>query len=245
MSTAGNWRGPNIINGGLIFYTDAGSPNSYINGIFGNSWKDISGNGNAATLYNGPIFNSATASSIGFDGTNDYAETIRTSTLRPDYVTICAWVKYTGVQAVSFISGYGNTRNNGYYLSVSATLNQFRCFAGNGNNIAGGSPLLNFATLNSNINYVCMTFDGATIRGYINGALGASLNQDVVGPLTYPTSGVSQPILGGLYIGSLEGNLGLSRYWTGNIYQIKIYNRALSAAEIQQNFNATRSRFGV
>jgi hypothetical protein len=74
--------------------------------------------------------------------------------------------------------------------------------------------------------------------------LGASLNQDVVGPLTYPTSG-SQPINGGLYIGSLENNLGLSRYWTGNIFQVKIYNRALSASEIQQNFNATRARFGV
>ena len=234
--------GGNIITDGLIFCVDGANTKSFVSGS--TSWNDISKTATFVDLRNGPVYNGTNRGNVLFDGANDYGETPRLTVLRPDYVTISVWVKYTGSQAVSFIGGYGNTGNNGYFLSVSATLNQFRCLAGNGNNIAGGAPILNFATLNSNINYVCMTFDGTTIKGYINGVLGASLNQDVVGPLTYPTSG-SQPINGGLYIGSLENNLGLSRYWTGNIFQVKIYNRALSASEIQQNFNATRARFGV
>ena len=36
-----------------------------------------------------------------------------------------------------------------------------------------------------------------------------------------------------------------SRFFTGKIAQASVYNRALTAAEIQQNFNATKARFGL
>jgi len=45
-----------------------------------------------------------------------------------------------------------------------------------------------------------------------------------------------------MFIGS---NVGAASYFKGNIAQTSIYNRALSASEILQNFNATRARFGV
>jgi hypothetical protein len=229
-----------IVKDGLVLWLDANDKSSYPG--TGTIWTDLSRGGSNATLYNGPTFNSSNGGSIVFDGTNDYAETIRTNVIRPDYVTMCTWVKYTGAQSLSFIGGCGNTNVDGYFLSVSST--QFRFNAGNGNLISGGAPILNFGTRNSNINYLCGTFDGTTIRGYINGILGASLNQTVTGPLTYPTTGGS-PILGGMYLGSLENNLGVARYWTGNIYQTSIYNRALSATEVLQNFNSTRARFGI
>ena len=227
---------------GLIFLLDAANSKSYLNGS--PSWNDLSRTLTRVDLSNSPSYNSLNSGSLFFDGINEYGETPRLSQLRPSYVTMCAWVKYSGSQPVSFIGGYGNTGTDGYFLSVSSTINKFRFSAGNGNPISGGSPILNIADLNSNINYVCGTFDGTTIKGYLNGNLRSTLNQGVAGPLTYPTTG-SSPILGGLYLGSLENNLGVSRYWTGNIYQIQIYNRSLNDSEILQNFNSSRSRFGV
>ena len=54
------------------------------------------------------------------------------------------------------------------------------------------------------------------------------------------------------YSGSVAPNLIVGRddpvsgrYFSGNIPSIQIYNRALSAAEVQQNFNAHRSRYGI
>ena len=47
-----------------------------------------------------------------------------------------------------------------------------------------------------------------------------------------------------VYIGAINPSV-LAAYYDGRISQVSIYNRALSAAEIQQNFNATRKRFGI
>jgi hypothetical protein len=47
------------------------------------------------------------------------------------------------------------------------------------------------------------------------------------------------------YIGRYEYNGGYSRYFNGEIASVRIYDRALTGAEVLQNFNATRSRFGI
>lgn len=229
-----------IVKDGLVLWLDTNDKSSYPG--TGTTWTDISRSALTSSLFNGPTYNPTNGGTLTFNGTTQYGETIRNVAVRPDYVTMCAWVKYTGAQTLAFVGGCGNTNVNGYFLSVSST--QFRFNAGNGNTISGGSPILNFGARNSNINYLCGTFDGTTIQGYLNGVLGGTLNQTTPGPLTYPTTGGS-PINGGMYISSLENNLGVARYWTGNIYQIKLYNRALSSTEISQNFNATRARFGI
>jgi hypothetical protein len=94
----------------------------------------------------------------------------------------------------------------------------------------------------STINYICGTFDGSVLRGYQNGVLRNTVTQPTPGPLVYPTTG-SSPVTGGLHIGIIVSSLAAARYWTGDIYQTSIYNRALSATEILQNYNATKGRY--
>ena len=244
MSTAEG--GGNIVTDGLVLLLDAANTKSYVSGS--TIWNDISKSSLTSSLNNGPTYNSLNNGSIVFDGVDDYGETVRNILVRPNYVTMCVWVKYTGAQALSFVGGCGNTGTAGYSLYINCAAGvptNFGFIAGNGNLISGGTPSVNFGTPGvSTINYICGTFDGSVLRGYQNGVLINSVNQPTPGPLVYPTTGGS-PINGGMYIGSLENNLGLARYWTGNIYQIKLYNRALSATEIQQNFNATKSRFSL
>jgi hypothetical protein len=233
---------PKIVTDGLIFYVDAANTKSYVSGS--TIWNDLSKTFTTTNLFNTPLYTSTNNGGIVFDGVNEYGETPRLTVLRPDYVTMCAWVKYTGTQALSFVGGYGNTGTAGYSLSVNFSGNYFQFIAGNGNTIGGGVPLLIFGSGIGNICYACGSFDGTTIRGYQNGVLINSINQDVPGPLVYPTTG-SSPVTGGLHIGIIVSSLAAVRYWTGDIYQIKIYNRALSATEILQNYNTTKSRFGL
>ena len=65
-----NNYGPKIITDGLVLCLDAADQNSYSGS--GNTWTDLSGNGNNGTLINGPTFTSENYGSIIFDGSNDY-----------------------------------------------------------------------------------------------------------------------------------------------------------------------------
>ena len=82
------------------------------------------------------------------------------------------------------------------------------------------------------------TYDGTIMRIFVNGIeSGSGLS----------TSGTIQNNTQQLTIGVryLARNIGTDHYFSGNIYLSKIYNRALSATEIQQNYNATKTRFGL
>jgi hypothetical protein len=237
---------PKIVTDGLIFYVDAANTKSYVSGS--TIWNDLSKTFTTTNLFNTPLYTSTNNGGIVFDGINEYGETPRLTVLRPDYVTMCAWVKYTGTQALSFVGGYGNTGTAGYSLYINCAggnPTNFGFIAGNGNTISGGTPSVNFGTPGvSTINYICGTFDGSVLRGYQNGVLRNTVTQPTPGPLVYPTTG-SSPVTGGLHIGIIVSSLAAARYWTGNIYQIKIYNRALSTTEILQNYNTTKTRFGL
>ena len=70
--------GPRIVTDGLVLYLDAGNNKSYPGS--GNTWYDISENGNNGTLVNGVGYNSSNKGSLVFDGVNDYIQTSLTGT---------------------------------------------------------------------------------------------------------------------------------------------------------------------
>ena len=75
-----------------------------------------------------------------------------------------------------------------------------------------------------------MTFDNTTARLYLNGVQTGSTTSG--GPVTLNSTQ-------SLTIGRrVQGN-----FYDGNIAQVSIYNRALTAQEIQQNYNALKGRF--
>jgi hypothetical protein len=88
----------------------------------------------------------------------------------------------------------------------------------------------------SNWYQVVGTFTSGTRRLYINGVLVNSDTQS--GTIDTNTNGMSIGVYGGF-------NGGRGYYYNGNIASVKVYNRELTASEIQQNFNANRSRFGI
>jgi len=218
---------------------DAANPRSYTTGR--TVWNDLSGNGNNGTLTNGPTFNSSNGGSIQFDGTNQYVDNV-------GGLSSFSFIQNTGIYTIStwinlkiFTTEYVFAGNNdstrlkkGFYISglSNGTLNLVMTY-GNTNFFTLNHVIPSFFTLNTWINITC-TGDGINSKIYKNG-LYNSVN--LFGNLS--TSDSSNT----LALGRVNNYNGY--YFNGNIANFQIYNRALSASEVLQNYNATRARFGV
>jgi hypothetical protein len=234
MSTVHGGPG-NIVTSGLVLNLDAANPRSYPPPYNGTVWTDLSGNNNSGSLINGPTFNSGNGGSIVFDGSNDYVLCPKqTSLVSATQFTMCAWMKRNLSNSLVFI-GQIETLSNDIAFELWNDGNVY-FEVGNGSNSYGVTS--NNSTL---WQYLTMVFDGTQtgnsnrLKAYIGGSL-----------LTLSYSGTIPPSTGtvntNLNIGAYLPN---SNYSNGNIAQVQIYNRALSASEISQNFNATRARFGI
>lgn len=231
MSVSG---GPDIVENGLVLCLDAGNIKSYPgSGII---WRDLSGNRNDAALNNGPTFNSANGGHLVFDGTNDYAGITSASTLNMGGKSFTAdiWI------AVSTSSG---SERIIFEYNVWSTQGTYQVTTQSGNQIvvnfinaqAGGKALYyTYTPFTTGIwTNVVGQFDTVnnTISTYINGSMVAQ------------NTAVTQEIgsaVSSLHICSRGGG---SLFLPCKMASLKIYNTALSATEILQNYNATKGRF--
>ena len=224
------YAGPEIVNDGLVLCLDAANSRSYPGS--GTAWTDLSGNGNTGTLTNGPTYNS---SNLGFFQfvTNDFAAIPNNVALDTQTPTVEVWVKTN------------ETTQNGFWFEKGTVNSQYSLFQSGGNilwrMIIGGS-IRNLTTTTatymntSNWYQVVGTYTSGTRRLYINGVL---VNFDTqTGTIETNSGGMSIGVYGGF-----NGSRGY--YYNGNLSSCKVYNRALTAEEIQQNFNATRGRYGI
>jgi hypothetical protein len=230
--------GPDTIQDGLVLCLDASDKNSYPGS--GTTWTNMLSSNNG-TLTNGPTFNSANNGSIVFDGTNDYVTTSTTVSIGNTF-TVNAWIKVTTLAP----GGTSNRRSivgNDYpYLSGRGFL-----FTASGNNSTdfwvslGNDQKVAVSTtglISANVIYMLSVRVNGTdlIKLYRNGTEVPSyaVQNDGNVSLTY-----SNPCL----IGCRNTNSDDS--FIGNIYNVQIYNRALSDLEIKQNYNSQKSRFGL
>jgi hypothetical protein len=221
----------NIVNRGLVLHLDASAPSSYPGS--GTIWSDISVNTNNGTLTNGPTFNSSNGGSIVLDGTDDYADIPNNSTLNiSSHISLEAWIYATSTNTIqNVLSKSSLSQNTGYiYPRTDNAWNTstFYLFITN----SGWSTLSATWPGRNAWHHTIATYDGANMIIYINGAEINSKSQ----------TGTFVTNTNYLAVGQQPG---YGEYYGGRIGSIKVYNRALAAAEISQNFNVQRSRFGV
>ena len=212
----GFYRGPHIVTDGLVLSLDAGNTKSYQSGS--TTWFDKSGYGNNGTLTNGPTFSSVNGGSIVFDGTNDYiiVPPSTSLTIEGEGLTLGAWINYNLTQE--------DWRGIIYKASGNST--GFQLFIDSSERIAFGIiTTTGFARPNSGVylspntwHYIVGTYDGINMKIY----------EDTVLRNTLAKAGTI-----------VNANTDL------NIGQTQIYNRALTAQEVLQNYTATKSRFGL
>jgi hypothetical protein len=255
---------PRIVTDGLVLALDAGNPKSYPGS--GTAWTDLSGNGNTGTLVNGVGFDSGNLGSLVFDGVNDYV--VHTSNLtainnitNSSSFTFSSTFKLNAFPTVQTATITGLLMKGSYNpsygmnLSYSGSSGGFRTQAQiyyglrNLTGTAGVTQGYGFFNRTSNTLIqlgqwykvdMVHEFSGTThtLRLYINGNLD---RQDTATDALYPINfqnteslGINFRILGGNFL-----------YSNADIASYSIYNRALTASEIQQNFVALRGRFGI
>ena len=241
MATRYNFLG-GIVTEGLIMDLDAAKMQSYPAG--GTDWIDISGNVNNGTLVNGPAFSGVgKQAAIVFDGTNDRV-TIP-YTIQNQYINQLSGFVWSNPQ-------WFNTGNNDGVALISksyTSLNQpytifglgFSSSGQYGSNVGNGITRISVNSAESvSLNtwvYLGFTYDGTTLKLYKNGIQDVNT---ITG--TYTIGQNTLPV----YIGSNAPTLtGYEDFFKGNISNVSLYNRALTQAEITQNFNALRGRYSI
>jgi hypothetical protein len=226
---------PNTVTDGLVFYLDAANTKSYISGS--TTWTDISGFRNNGTLTNGPTFNTGSGGNIVFDGVDDYIDCGVTNITLPTNITLTAWINQ------STLIGYKNiiTKEGAaqvdldYGLTTSPNGNLYFWFH-------NGSYRIH-ETLTNNINSTNIWYNTSavlndtsnTVQIYVNGV--QIYNQAETTSLLAHTN--SKLLVG------WRNSLASGQSFNGRIAQTFIYNRALTASEILQNYNATKGRYGL
>lgn len=226
-------NGPSIITSGLVFSVDAADKNSYPGS--GTTWRDLSGNGNNGTLTNGPTFSSANQGSIVFDGTDDFVINSSTTNIPVGNSdrTICVWV-YPETNTSNFVQIGTGGGGNQIYLFSSYIFTPLTYVFTDGVNTPNNIIISGEAipTFNS-WNYLVFTSAGQNYNYYKN-----AINRlSGTWPVTINT--VGQKVV----IGKRDENE--ANTLDGNIASVQIYNRALSASEVAQNYSATKTRFGL
>lgn len=219
----------------LLVYLDSGNPNSYSGS--GSTWFDLTNNNNDATLVNSPTYSSSNGGILQFDDASlEYATIPNIGNLSNWSVEV--WFRLTSpltgkvtsiisnqfdlVDKLNFSIGTNNQPTNANLTSGF--------YDGSWRNVTGVVP-------NTNTWYqVVGTYDGSTIRQYVNGvASGGTLN----------------------YVGTPQsgGEIRMMRRWDltvqqsnlvdGDLAIVKIYNTAISSSEVLQSFDNNKTRFGI
>ena len=213
-----------IVADGLVLNLDAGDSASYPGS--GTTWTDLSGNGNNGTI-SGATYDSAGGGSLSFDGTNDYVSFSPTSAnLNLFPITLSFWATPGG----EVINKYTASSFNGYRVSFTTNGISGYYFRSNSSYTNNYDDSYGSGTVGTFSNGV-MIVDASGVKFYLNGLL--------VGSNTWNGSSGAT---------TTSANLQLARYVsyrTGNIAQVTIYNKALTASEITQNFDALKGRYGL
>lgn len=227
---------PNIVTGGLVFYVDSANIKSYSSSLYWNDMISTSVNG---LLTNGVTFSSTNNGYFVFDGVNDYIN-FGDKNLGLDLISksFCAWVYLssslanpTGIIDKDFDIAPGNNGGWGFWVGSDRKLWWWN--TSNQDIRDNGSRTIGTNTWT----HVAVAYNSSTKNAsfYINGTLNSSVSNSNITELS---SGAQS-----LVIGCIRDGVG--GYLSGRIANVLAYNKLLSASEILQNYNATKTRFGL
>jgi hypothetical protein len=216
-----------IVTNGLVLYLDAANRNSYVSGS--TIWNDLSISRNNATLVNGVGFNSSFAGGLINDNVDDYIDTNYSMSVSTFSVSMWAQRTFSSFWSILWASEVWN--NNTGYVAYFPNENQITFSRG------GGTGFTNATVTNSDrpALYTFSLNSSGTVKIYQNATLVREAS------ITLATS-IEKTIK--LNTRHSNDGSGFTDRRFGNFYMFQYYNRVLSDAEVLQNYNSTKARFG-
>jgi hypothetical protein len=224
--------GLNIVTNGLILYYDATNSKSLVSGS--TTWIDLSRSNINGTLTNGPIYTSSFGGGVVCDGVDDKIAipfTASSPSVQP-YTYEIVFSPNTGSITFKGLMGYSSYPISGFSLGLYNNSSiYFQAYSGSVANAVGLLGYFN-PTIGA-VSVVTATFINRDMKIYYNGNLFASTT------IAFDPPSNSNPIV---IAGTVQGGWGPSNI---TVYNAKIYNRAITAAEVKQNYNTMKSRFNI
>jgi hypothetical protein len=216
------FHSPRIPTNGLVFAVDPANTKSYSGS--GTTWTDLTESRNNATLQNTPTFNATNnQGTFSFDGVNERASFAYTNLpVGSSSGTMMGWAKTTTTVNNGIVISYGTASQDSWRALVRVGSTFY--FSGYNSDALGGTIVTNTWYFWTGV------YNGTNAILYVD----AALIQSVAKSWTTGTIGTPN-------IGSSPAS---AEFWNGEISECLIYNRALTAEEILQVYNATRGRFG-
>jgi hypothetical protein len=218
-----------IVQQGLVLNLDAGNPYSYAGA--GAAWYDVSGSGYVSSLTNTQTYNSDNGGSINFNGSTESVSAGPNSNLFLADMTAEVWIKITAMSGdwVRIIGTGSDPRTFGLWYYVDGRILWQRTGSSAVNpEIFPATPVLTVGSWA----HVAATTIGMSHVLYLNG-VSIGTNPSAGGPWGNSNTAIT------------IGYAGYHAYSNSNIASARLYTRGLSAAEILQNYNATKGRFGL
>jgi hypothetical protein len=231
----GVYAGPDGVESGLVLALDAGNPKSYPGS--GTTWTDLSGSGNNGTLVNGVGYSGDNLGSLVFDGVDDRVDISYSPSLTPaigfSIEAFCTIQNNGGTWSSLIQYPFSNNSHTTPFFEWAIYLNKPNRQLHTRVDGEGASSSNNVWNFNE-WTYIAITFENQSVKYYVNGS--------IVGSSSVTKTSIVYDANNRVIIGANASN---TEPYQGNLGNIKLYNRALTASEIQQNFIATRSRFGI
>jgi hypothetical protein len=227
-------KGPNTVTDGLVLYLDAANTKSYVSGS--STWIDLSRGGSNGTLTNGPTFSSGNGGNIVFDGVNDSIIIPYSGSTANNYTFNIVMKSNTmdsnqaNRQALFGLSNNNSSTFRTFNLEIWG--NAGRGFRGTGGPTQNVDYFVYTWTPTAdanNISIYTVILNSAGQQIYVNGVLRTTVSQALTANFN-----------------SIRLATRVSdNWWNGSCYNFSMYNRILTSQEILQNYNATRTRFGL
>jgi hypothetical protein len=226
---------PRIVTDGLVLCLDAANSKSYPGS--GTTWSDLSGNGNNGTLVNGVGYVGTNGGSLSFDGVNDYVNLGDILDAGSGDYTFQAWSRLTSTNSENRMIMDKRDGINRILLYSRSAEGSIKSSIGDGNQIFVAVDNINHRdgiwrnyafTVNRSDNLLKLYRNGVSVSSTDITGLGTQNNSKSL-------------VLGIGYSSSLN----FPYCWKGSISTTQIYNRALTANEVAQNFAALRGRYGI